>query len=349
MYFCRHCGTGFAPLDQAFNLFKERNITKEMAEEIAYSAQDKLSFESAARNIKRYLKIEVSESLIREVAEEIGETVYENDREKAEKAFKEPEKAIPEVSERSKKEGVLYISCDGSMVNTISQDKAGSTWREMKLGLVYLDRNTIHRKDGKSIITEKEYVSHFGVAEQFKKLLFAAAIDMGYGTIKEIVFIRDGAHWIWNMCAEIFPDAVQILDYYHLSENVYSFAKYLYPNDSQKINIYANEMLDKIKGGAIEEVLNILLDMKAKDLPTGVPNLKAYLTNNRHRIKYSEFEKKGYQIGSGAIESGNKAVIKQRLNQPGMRWSLVGGQYIAALRAKSASAQWSKVISAIAA
>ena len=232
---------------------------------------------------------------------------------------------------------------DGSQVNTILKDEKGSTWREMKLGLVFYDGDSIHRKDGKMIITKKEYVTFFGGVEEFKKLLYDAAARAGYGKIRQVVFIGDGSHWIWNMCEELFPDAVQILDYYHLSENVHSFAKYLYPDNEVKMKGWANGILDKIDKGLVDEILASLPELKDVKLPVQVPNLKIYIENNRGRIDYRRYKLRGYYIGSGAIESGNKLVIQQCMKQSGMRWSPSGGQYIAALRAKYASNQWDKV------
>ena len=145
------------------------------------------------------------------------------------------------------------------------------------------------------------------------------------------------------MCEELFPDAIQILDYYHLSENVHSFAKYLHPNNEIMMKRWAMDILDKIDKGYIDEVLESLPDLEDVKLPAQVPNLKVYLANNRGRIDYSFYKSKGYYIGSGAIESGNKLVIQQRMKQSGMRWSMAGGQYIAALRAKYTSDQWYKV------
>ena len=49
----------------------------------------------------------------------------------------------------------------------------------------------------------------------------------------------------------------------------------------------------------------------------------------------------------GAIESGNKMVIGQRMKQAGMRWGISGGQYIAALRAKYESNKWDDVVKAV--
>jgi hypothetical protein len=315
----------------------------EMADLLTYSGQVAMSFEKSAELINKYTGIEVSESLIRTVTEETGKKVFELDMKEAQKSFSEPELAAPCLLEKDKKEGILYIMMDGSAVNTIHKDDEGSSWREMKLGLVFADYNRIKTKDGKFIITEKEYVSYFGEVGEFKKLLFNAAVRAGYGNIKEVVVIGDGAHWIWNMCDEMFPDAVQILDYYHLSENIHKFGRYLYPNNDIDMKRWSKDSLEKVKKGNINELIADLPDLKGIKLPFQVPNLKVYLNNNKDRISYTKYKEKGYYIGSGAIESGNKMVIHQRMKQSGMRWSITGGQQIASLRAKYSSNKWDNV------
>jgi hypothetical protein len=342
-YFCRYCHEGFTDADNKTGLIGEHKVTMEMANLITYAGQVAMSFEKASEMIEKFTGIKVSESLIRLVTEETGEKVFKQDMNRAKESYEKPEQAAPALLERYRKEGTLYLFTDGSQVNTTLADKNGSSWREMKLGLIFYDGDSIRRKDGKMIITKKEYVTFFGGVEEFKKLLFDAAARAGYGKISQIVFIGDGAHWIWNMCEELFPDAVQILDYYHLSENVHSFAKYLYPNNEVKMKGWANDILDKIGKGLVDEVLESISDLKDVKLPAQVPNLKVYIENNRGRIDYRRYKLKGYYIGSGAIESGNKLVIQQRMKQSGMRWSISGGQYIAALRAKYASNQWDKV------
>lgn len=131
--------------------------------------------------------------------------------------------------------------------------------------------------------------------------------------------------YIWNMCEELFPDAVQILDNYHLSENVHSFGKYLYPENEIKMRRWAKDILDKIDRGLVDEILESLPNLTGVKLPTQVPNLKVYIENNRGRIDYRRYKLMGYHIGSGAIESGNKLVIQQRMKQSGMRWGISEG------------------------
>jgi hypothetical protein len=51
------------------------------------------------------------------------------------------------------------------------------------------------------------------------------------------------------MGEEIFPDALQILDFYHLAENIYSFGKYLFPGDPKQYTPWAEELIELHSSG----------------------------------------------------------------------------------------------------
>lgn len=120
-----------------------------------------------------------------------------------------------------------------------------------------------------------------------------------------------------------------------------------YPDNEIKMKGWAKDALDRIDKGLVDEVLEGLPDLDNVKLPAQVTNLKVYIENNRGRIDYRRYKLRGYYIGSGAIESGDKLVIQQRMKQSGMRWGISEGQYIVVLRAKYASSQWYKVRVAI--
>ncbi len=65
----------------------------------------------------------------------------------------------------------------------------------------------------------------------------------------------------------------------------------------------------------------------------------AYFSNNRHRMSYAAYRLKGYQIGSGTIESGCKQIGTQRMKVPGATWSLEGARRTAKARAALLSGQ----------
>ena len=73
-----------------------------------------------------------------------------------------------------------------------------------------------------------------GSVAEIKKVLFSSAARAGYGRVKKVVILGDGAHWIWSMCKELFSDAEYILDFYLIPENVYSYAKELFSGNEKK-------------------------------------------------------------------------------------------------------------------
>lgn len=125
--------------------------------------------------------------------------------------------------------------------------KTGSTCRENKLVLAFTSKNMIKRPDGNHIITKKEYSAYVGSVEEFKKYMLNVAIKAGYCRVKNVVIISDGATWIRNACKEIFPDAVQILDKFHLEENLYTFAKNKYGEDKSKYTKWVKTIMTYIE------------------------------------------------------------------------------------------------------
>jgi len=229
-------------------------------------------------------------------------------------------------------------------LNTRTKDDAGSTWRENKLGEIFSSDNIYYWTDKKGKrqhkIQKKEYVSYVGSVNEFKKHLFACALRGGYGRYKETVLLSDGATWIRNMTQEIFPDAQQILDYYHLCENVNTYAKHLFSHDEIQYKSWSKDVCDALRRSEYSCVLLELEKTKDKYSKDCSVNLYNYITNNIENIDYKSYESRGYFIGSGAIESGNKLVLQQRLKQAGMRWNIETAQPLLTLRAKSESNLW---------
>jgi len=308
-------------------------MTKAMMAETSYYAQNQVSFKSASEMIKRSMGIEIDSATVRKTAEYIGEKVHTADKKRACEAYEN----ISGIEYTGVRKGTLYIMTDGAMVNTRAESEEGSTWRENKLGLLFTDRDLLKTKSENNIILKKEYVSYIGSAEEFKKHVFEAAVRNGYGTFENVVIIGDGASWIRNMCLELFPDAVQILDKYHLCENIYAYAKALFNNVASEYTKWAETLIDKIEKGLIDEVFNII---ENNAVPDDTVNLKTYIQNNIDKINYNFYKQQGWFVGSGAIESGNKIVLQRRLKQPGMRWNVNTAQFIVTLRAKAESQLW---------
>ena len=80
-------------------------------------------------------------------------------------------------------------------------------------------------------------------------------------------------------------------------------------------------------------------DLKGKDLKE-MNTVCNYLENNAERMRYDEYLRAGYPIASGVIEGACRHVIKDRMEQGGMRWTLRGAEAMLNVRSVCASTEW---------
>ena len=329
------------PLDEYLGIDKlPFKVSLKMMIEIAFWGQNQPSFQKAKEIIKRVHNINISPDMILKITKYVGKLVYNHNYNIALNIWNNRANIDMTIT---KKKGTLYIQADGAAVNTRIEDENGSTWKENKLGIFFSDDDMYKRKDKSNIINHKEYVSYIGNVETFKMLVFAKAVELKYWEYECIVFISDGATWLRNMIEELFPEAIQILDKFHLIENIYDYAKYIFNEDMKKVEKFK----DKIIGYCYSREYNLIVKelKKYKDVTISktVCNLPVYLENNKNKIDYSTYEHNGWFVGSGAIESSNKTVVQLRLKQACMRWSVDGANYVIALRCMWKSDHWNKI------
>ena len=321
-------------------------ITVSMMLEIAYWAAKTGSYQDAEDFLKRTKGISVSDDTIRKVVNYIGDLVFENDCRLARACEVELNSRVRNAS--YSKQGTLYLQTDGAALNTRTRDQNDSTWRENKLGLAFSSDHIRYWKNTKGQtqhrILSREYISFIGGAQEFKYHLYALAIRAGYGEYADTVILSDGATWIRNIKNELFPDAQQILDLFHLKENTYEFAKQLFKDNKEKYEPWAEDICKRLEDGKWKEVLKDLKRYKNIPARQGSVNLYTYIDNNRDNIDYPAYKAKGFFVGSGAIESGNKIVLQNRLKLPGMRWNVPTAQCMLSLKAKIESNKWDSVV-----
>lgn len=336
------------PLDIALGISKlPFKISCAMMLNMAYWAVSLYSYQAAEDFYQRVYGIEISDDSIREVVNCIGKIVFDEDERIAQQCKNDYESCnMPKKNKKNN--GVLYIQTDGAALNTRIKDQNNSTWRENKLGLVFSNDNirywTSQKGEECHKIIKREYVSYIGTAQEFKYHLLALALRNGYGSYDKTVILSDGATWIRNIKEELFPDAIQILDLFHLKENTYNFAKEIFQNDADKYNPWAEKICEKLENGKWKEVLKELEPYKNRPSKLGSVNLYTYISNNKDHIDYPTYIKEGLFVGSGAIESGNKIILQKRLKQAGMRWNVTTAQYVLALRSKLESKIWDSYV-----
>jgi hypothetical protein len=124
---------------------------------------------------------------------------------------------------------ILYVQMDGAGVAVVKKETVGGQGktegqpahtREVKLGCLFTqttwDREgyPIHNPDSTT------YSGAVESAEEFGKRLYREAWERGWSRAQKKVVMGDGGEWIWNLAAEHFPGAIQIVDLYHARQSV---------------------------------------------------------------------------------------------------------------------------------
>jgi hypothetical protein len=312
---------------------------------IAHYVQSSDSYEDAEEALNRDTRIKVKKDTMRFVANTVGKIIYDIDMARAERTFdifNSGNLTFPE----EKNNYDFYIECDGAMFHTRERDEEnGLKWKENKLGMVFSSESFIRWKNEETGKNEKrigmrEYTAYAGKVDVFQKLLFDLALRNGYGSYKNTILLTDGAPWIKNMKDLLFPDAVHILDYFHLCENTYKFAKDYFDNNESLYKPWGKKLCTLLRNSQTKEAIDILKGLNKQKAEQSDYKLLNYIQNNINCIDYKTYEDNDWFIGSGAIESGNKTVLQERLKKSGMRWNVETARYIIALMVKVKSDLW---------
>lgn len=340
-YLCPFCHQGHAPLDQELHL-SAGEVTAGLGSLLALAGIE-ASFEQGRRKIQRYLGIEVSDNTIRKETELFGRLQAE---EEAEWKAKSQDAAYLQerVRQAVKRQERIYGSLDGVMTPLKGE------WRELKVICWYqaerVTRSKPRRHHGKRSGQPEEmqtknisYATDQQDAESFGKLVWATGCQREVESYAETVFIADGAAWIWRLVEQYYPNAIQIVDWYHACEYLAPIAKAAFAHDPQAENDWLEQTREDLWQGRIQSVLAACRAVEAL-APEPVRKACSYYTNNEHRMNYAQLREQGYLIGSGTVESACKQIALLRLCCAGARWSKDGLVHTAKARAAWLSDTW---------
>ena len=125
---------------------------------------------------------------------------------------------------------VMYIQCDGTGVPGRHQELVGVKGKqpngsaktfEAKIGATFIMEYTA---DGKPLLTENgeiyrdKEVNYMGTVrkvDDFGPMLYQHTVENGLNDMDAVIFLGDGAKWLWNIQQEYFPFALTGVDLYH--------------------------------------------------------------------------------------------------------------------------------------
>lgn len=341
-YVCPACQQGHYPLDQQLGL-RPGQMSAEL-ESLSGMTGAQLPFGQGSRLFEELTLVSLSDHSLAKATQAIGGEVQALEAEwlahSQDGDWLQQQQRLAERPER------LYGSLDAAKVHIRSDTE--HTWRDLKVGCWFTTTSEPPDNpddDWDIQATEISYYCDIQQARQFGQLLWASGCQRQAQLAQELVFLGDGAEWIWNLVQEHYPDAVQIVDWFHATEYIAPVAKAAFNSDDQQ-QAWIKQVRTHLWNGDLDAVI-AACDRLTEHPQARDPATKAvtYFTNNRHRMNYPHYRAQGYQIGSGTIESGCKQIVSQRLKVAGAIWDQHNAIKTAKARAALLSGQWNIITS----
>lgn len=336
-FYCRYCRLGTSPLDEVLEL-NPGQIQLDVQQAAADLATE-VPYETAANSFRRSSGIDVSSERIHTLTNQVAEGITVLD---VSPSREEIERRVAQVAADRFRRPVLVLGIDGAFVPSRPKSARGrrpgqarfrarraswrQAWYEAKGFRFYL-------LDGDRIVHVLSWHQVQGEAELGKALKKIKDAGLIPEERVRLCLIGDGADWIWKNVQTLFPDATQVLDYFHCSEYLHRMAYAQYGHTLQALE-WVEATLTRLYLGQVGAVLGGLRRMQptCDEAAKAIENCWSHLHEHRGHTHYGKFRRGGYPLGSGGIESSNKFICHVRLKRSGAWWYETNSNRMLALR-----------------
>lgn len=336
-YHCAACRAGFAPLDRPLGL-DQGSTTTQVREWVAHLAAH-LPFAPTAALLGWLTGVFVAESTVERITVAVGTHLRDAQRQAAAPAQR---RRLPPPPHKPRR---LYVSLDGLMTPLRDPWKRDGSlgnlhcrFGECKLAAIY---EAMPGPKGDEGVRRCAYVATMEGVETFAPLVALLAQQSGYAFAGEKIVLADGAAWIWTLAASQFPDSIEIVDFFHASEPLWTVARAGFSSAAETAKAWVHDRQAELLTDDVAAVLRAIAAWEPRTQADC--DLQAteygYFERNQHRMQYGSFRAKGYHIGSGVMEAGCKQVVASRLDQAGMHWRPAVADAVVTLRAALRSTQ----------
>lgn len=336
-YWCSHCRQGQFPADTARDI-EDTEFSPGVRRMLAMVGSECSSFDHGRQQMELLADLKVTTKAVERVTEKIGADIAQREQHCIQQAMQlELPVAVGQPFP------VMYVQLDATGVPVTPKETEGRSGkgedgrahhRDAKLGCVFTQTTT--DDEGKPVRNEESttYTGAIETAGEFSRRIYTEAHQRGWSRAQTKVVIGDGADWIWNIAAEQFPGAIEIVDLYHARQHLWELGGKLHPTDETAKRRWVMAHQHLLDAGKIEKLVIKLRTISPDnpELATVVRNEANYFENHARRMRYPQFRKQDLFVGSGVIEAGCKTVIGSRAKRSGMFWSVRGANAVIALR-----------------
>ena len=247
----------------------------------------------------------------------------------------------------------VIVSCDGGRVR-LREKKPGpktkkkrtrynGAWREPKLLIIY-----VVNAEGKLEKTFSPVIDgHIKKPDALFSLMKAYLFALKIKEADQLLFVADGAHWIWNRVAilrnelGLEQDKIhELVDFYHAVEHLGKIAALRKAWSAKERKKWIQKQRRQLLKGKSDQVIAAVKAICRGRNGKAITTERNYFIRNQARINYPKIKNLNLPIGSGAIESAIRRVINLRLKGPCTFWNKENAEKIITLRAYRKSGRW---------
>lgn len=331
------------PIRDKWGLRAHQQMSPALEEKLTFTATLANSYEAAAQ-IARKWGSEADDSVVHTAVQRVGR--------KAEAQTQERLKGLPQESPSPRGASELaLLMVDGWFARfrgpgwgKQKTKKERVEWHEIKNGVFYLQEQSAQTAGGRGVISDKIVVRTQDDSTDLGRRLHWEALCGGLARAKNKLVVGDGIAWIWNLKANRWPDAIELLDFWHGGQHLWSLGRARQGMDEAKAKPWVEERLHQLRHGREQAVLKEIGALKARRSQTGkiVKQEKKYFAGQSGRMNYSQIAKRGWPIGSGPVESSCRQ-DQCRFKRPGQSWTRAGFGNLSALDQARRNNHWDEL------
>jgi hypothetical protein len=317
------------PLDEALGLQGNRGWTLGVQEAVSLLSCE-TPFETVVDLMDRFFGLSLTAPTAEDLAELAGQRAAD----------------LPPLAPVDSVPDTLILATDGC------QAPQRDGWHEVKMATMYTKESRRRSAGNRGSLGQKQYVASLEDCEGFGAILEMQAQAWQVQKVRRVVLMGDGAAWIWNLSEMHFPQAVEIVDFYHAVEHLWQAAEALWGNrdTSSATQSWVRRYRRKLKDGHVDLVIAGMerghaqraARLSIEAAKTVRLNLE-YFRRNALRMRYGRFRQMNLPIGTGAVEGACKHVVQSRFKRPGTRWSSEGLRRMLALKVLRLNQQWERL------
>jgi hypothetical protein len=247
----------------------------------------------------------------------------------------------------------VVISSDGGRIR-LRENKRGpktkkgrrrytGAWREPKVLIVYVvDAEGKREASFAPVIdaTLKGPDAVFALLRTYLQRLDITQAD-------QVLFIADGAPWIWKRVPLLVQalglaaeQVHELLDFYHAAEHLGQVAALRKDWSAKARSRWRNQQRRLLLRGQVEQVITAVHDICRGRNSKAIRKHRDYFIKNQSRMAYAELAAMQMPLGSGAIESTVRRVINLRLKGPSIFWCRASAEAVLLLRSYYKAGRW---------